>query len=248
MSNLLGLFCCTTSLRNNSYSCSCRYYEESNGELKKYVKRDFGSRKQHGEFGCPLNSVAEGLFFVCNDEEGMGLPINMSPFGDVRLMKPIEDMSYEDFNLYFADFYCVSVRKRHYVVIAAARINSDEDYFCKKYLIPINKYDNPYFILIDDNAAECLNDVWVYLFHMENIQLLTDLKTVGYCDFIEEHFIYVQHIRSKHGNYTNRKGQRVRSYRRKQCEHCPVCSLNNENKSQRSHSQRRHSHQYNRKH
>ena len=140
--------------------CDCilftRYWEnvkfQRNGNLPRYPKKDYGSiRNRVNHHGCPLNDVMKGIFFSGNCELGMGYlnsnNIPSSPFGDTRWMKPLHAFLPENgFNYYFADFYCTTNRRVHYVLIAITRGKTGEDMFCRRTLVPIDIYDNNFFI------------------------------------------------------------------------------------------------------
>lgn len=73
----------------------------------------------------PVSGRLKGLFFCANLFKGQ-LP-NPSPYGKHRLQVPVEDLL-ANCHLYFADFYCIhSAKNQHYVVLVAAKEDSDED-------------------------------------------------------------------------------------------------------------------------
>ena len=137
-------------------------------------KRDYGSRKDYSlkQHGCPLNEIMNGIFFVGNDEHGMGFNRIASPFGNTRLMKPLDEFHPETgLNYYFADFYCISVGKRHYVLFGVTKSGTVEDVFCQHYLVKIDPLDNHFFNFQPDGTAKCSDIVWVFFFFMDELPI-----------------------------------------------------------------------------
>ena len=117
-----------------------------------------------------------GIFFVVNDEHDMGFKKIASPFGTMRLYKPVNDIApTQGLNYYFADFYCRSIGKMHYVLIGVAKEGTWEDCFCKNYLVKIDIKNNRFFTIRDDGTAECCNKVWVYIFYMDDMEVSRDI-------------------------------------------------------------------------
>ena len=116
-----------------------------------------------------------GIFFVANDDQSMGFNGTASPFGSMRLYKPVKDIApAQELNYYFADYYCINNDKKHYLLIGVAKKGTWEDHFCKIYLIKINIENNRFFTINKDGTAECSNKVWVYIFYMDDLIVSKD--------------------------------------------------------------------------
>ena len=145
-------------------------------------------------FECPLNEAVKGVFFGCNNEHNMGFKHISSPYGDVRLVKPLSNFKYhKNFNFYFADFYYTSgsPEKMRYIAVCAAVENTIEDYYCKDYLVALDKFDNPFFSLNrNGSSATCPTNAWVYMYHLGDVTIKARLEDIN-TKSKGEHFITV---------------------------------------------------------
>ncbi|KAI3416109.1 hypothetical protein GPALN_005658 [Globodera pallida] len=78
-------------------------------------------------------------------------------------------------NLYFADFYCNS--KPHYVTVVVCREHSDADRLCRRTLLPLAPFDNP-FLLFQHSTSPTTpvtysanRNVWVEIYYTDNVPL-----------------------------------------------------------------------------
>ncbi|KAF7639956.1 hypothetical protein Mgra_00000398 [Meloidogyne graminicola] len=105
------------------YRCKPRIYWDyvyETGQILNVYLKD-----SNGQAACPLNQNIEGLFFSAKTNLDGTLP-NSSPFGDVRMVLPANNLlDPQRINLYFADFYCNRVP--HYVTIVVALKDSKVD-------------------------------------------------------------------------------------------------------------------------
>ena len=135
------------------------------------------SKDLNGDPGCPINTQIDGLFFnVWVDSKKGQLP-KTSPFGECRLVIPAEKLLTEDYNLYFADFYCHS--GLHYITVVAANEGSEADIFCQKSLIslPFQNTENPFFFYnAEKRKFYTSTDVRVEILYTENIDIRKELN------------------------------------------------------------------------
>ena len=141
-------------------------FTNKNGIMYSYSK-NFG-----GDEGSTLNGRINGLFFSTFVHPTTGLPLQSSYFGDTRITIPFEVLINDESNMYFSDFYCHYTA--HKIQIVVAINNTLEDEFCKRNLIYLNKYDNPFFVIkYGTNIALVRNDVSVELFFAGNLHIRT---------------------------------------------------------------------------
>ena len=184
-----------------------------------------------------------GTFWVCNDEEAMGLESNRSPFGDTRLMKPVKTMlTKPELNFYFADFYCITFGQRHYILIAMAKQGTMEDTFCERYLFKIDPSDNKFFSINQDGTATCLDKAWVFLFCMDEVKMDNTLSLKKINDQAEinksfsqgeEHLKAVERVRPR--TIIKRNGEMYTVRKRRIHDTCKICTLARQNSSLRCH-------------
>ncbi|XP_071113426.1 phytanoyl-CoA hydroxylase-interacting protein-like [Haliotis cracherodii] len=144
-----------------------------------YVKDDGGDPR------CPINGRLNGLFFGVTLYRG-DLP-DMSPFGNTRVIVPLDELFDDSANLYFADFYCKPSRKHiHYVTLVLTDAGSDADRFCRRHLIQLDPYNNNY--LWKDEFSDTYmtldqSEVQVEVMYTESIDMshrhLTSTPTIG---------------------------------------------------------------------
>ena len=217
---------------------SCSYFKDillADGadryKLPRTPKRDWGSTRNENlkHYGCPLNKIMFGTFWVCNDEEAMGLEPNRSPFGDTRLMKPVKTMlTKPELNFYFADFYCITFGQRHYILIAMAKQGTMEDTFCERYLFKIDPSDNKFFSINQDGTATCLDKAWVFLFCMDEVKMdnTLSLKKINDQEEIDKSFSQgKEHLKA----VERIKPRKVP--RRRILDSCEICTLSKQNSS-----------------
>jgi hypothetical protein len=139
---------------------------KNDGIMKKYMKDNNGDRYSI------INKKLEGLFFSALLEAKTLKPPPTSIFGARRLFVYAPSMLNTESNVYFADFYCNFYI--HYVTLVITELNSDADNFCRKRLVNVNIYDNPFIKLV----LECgeyyvfvTTNVHVELFYTESVDL-----------------------------------------------------------------------------
>ena len=112
-----------------------------------------------------------------------GRPKEVSPFGEIRFsIIPIALLNQQS-NLYFSDFYCNSYDvNKHYVLLIITKQFTSQDDFCKQKLIPLNKYDNPFLYIKDDDedTVYVSKNVWVEVFYTSSVDL-NKLLEKGLC-------------------------------------------------------------------
>ena len=150
-----------------------KYFEEifeGDGIMETYKKDDGGDPR------CPINNKLPGLFFL-------GKKYNhSSPFGDTRIEIPVGDLFSIDHNLYFADFFCMSPN-HHYVTTVVTVPGSQADRFCKRSLLQLDKYNNPYMKLSWDGRRVYMAQgkyIWVEVFYTEDINVRTGCEKNQY--------------------------------------------------------------------
>ncbi|ESO05576.1 hypothetical protein HELRODRAFT_135179, partial [Helobdella robusta] len=117
----------------------------------KNVKRHYDNKlipclkDRSGDQRSPINGKLYGLCFTASVRPWSmtGEPLPKSPFGNTRLMLPVEYLLEEDTNLYFADFYCL-YGDHHYVTLVVTGRFSEADKFCWRHLIKLDITDNPF--------------------------------------------------------------------------------------------------------
>lgn len=138
------------------------------GLMEPYLK-NFG-----GDPGCPLNGKMNGLFFSASTVLGNPnlLPLE-SPFGELRFVVPCVLLLNVKKNLYFADFYCHY--NTHHITLVVSSHGTHVDTFCRKTLIPLNLFDNPFLRL--DLFGNCyllqLHCLWIEIFYTDFLNLYT---------------------------------------------------------------------------
>ena len=148
-------------------------FKQHNGIMKPYLKDNNGDPRS------PINGKINGLFFsAIPDERGMPLPT--SPFGVRRLNVPADYwMKNENTRLYFADFYCNS-SSWHYVTLVMTERNREAVDFCRRKLIELDKFKNPFLTIIDD-AVYTSTALHVELLYTDDI----DIKQYVSCQYYD---------------------------------------------------------------
>ena len=113
--------------------------------------KDGNASRANGSQRSPINSSdpaqrPQGLFFMANvDFSGDPIPLALSPFGDTRVIIPINSLITPDMNMYFADFYCAGGRRgTHYVTLVLARTGSHMDQVYTANLVTLSRHNNPF--------------------------------------------------------------------------------------------------------
>ncbi len=152
--------------RNNT----AQYFDDIFATEDKIMK--VYTKDNNGDPGCPTNGQISGLFFAVQPDYKYSDPNilpDISPFGDTRVIVPIEKLIEPDVRLYFSDFYCFN-DKYHYVSLVAAKPNTPADTFCQENLIKLPE-DNPFFFKVDEGFF-CVKEMpRVEIFYTENINL-----------------------------------------------------------------------------
>jgi len=129
-------------------------------------------KNKNGDPASPINGSINGIFMGVNVNRKTGkLPAN-SPFGYLRFHIPIENVYGNDFNLYFADFYCHLGSKSHHLVLVITRADSAVDNFCKFHLPMLDRTNNP-FLYQDPIAGRMMHNtsVWIDIIYTEMIAM-----------------------------------------------------------------------------
>ncbi len=138
------------------------YFEDidlnHNGVMEKYIKDN------NGDVFNPINGQINGLFFGASLSKKRRPPY-FSYFGDKRLFIPAEELIKDDCRLYFSDFYCHN--KVHYAAIVVTRGGSEEDLFCKEWLLKLDLQNNPFFTVRGAGSLKTFTLVSVEQFHVE---------------------------------------------------------------------------------
>uniref|UniRef100_A0A183BQP4 PHYHIP_C domain-containing protein n=1 Tax=Globodera pallida TaxID=36090 RepID=A0A183BQP4_GLOPA len=168
------------------YRCKPKIYwdyvvSETRAEMNVYGK------DSNGQAASPINTAISGrncffiiyffvlgLFFSARLDPKGHVP-TQSPFGEVRFMLPAYMLLQPHLNLYFADFYCNS--KPHYVTVVVCREHSDADRLCRRTLLPLAPFDNP-FLLFQHSTSPTTpvtysanRNVWVEIYYTDNVPL-----------------------------------------------------------------------------
>ena len=135
-------------------------------------------KDNNGDPGCPINGQINGLFFAVRPEPStMSIP-TVSPFGNVRIILPIEKLLQSCPNFYFADFYCHN--DIHYLTLVATKLNSSSDRFCRDHLLEISLDRNPFIFRelswdpltgATEQKFYCCREPRVEILYTENIDL-----------------------------------------------------------------------------
>ncbi|XP_046584373.1 phytanoyl-CoA hydroxylase-interacting protein-like [Haliotis rubra] len=145
--------------------------------MKPYLK-DHG-----GDPRCPINRTLEGLFFGVTLWEGK-LPTK-SPYGDTRMLVPLEGLFDDSARLYFADFYCMrGQRKNHYVTLVITEQGTAADNFCENHLVKLDIRKNTFLMMEGAYAWTPRQDkVWVEVFYTNEVNIfglrLTKTEVIG---------------------------------------------------------------------
>jgi len=161
---------------------------ENNNNVMSVIEKDYGGHPRN-----PINGQLCGLFFLANVEANLE-PRKYSPYGTKRLMVPSEKLL-TDVNLYFSDFYCLNLKKPHYVILVVTKPDSKSDEWCRTRL-PRLEVNNPFLRLASTEVEEgeidwelnieCNTGVLVEVFYTENIDLKQFTEEYGsyFCDSI----------------------------------------------------------------
>lgn len=155
------------------------------GIMKPYMK-DY-----NGDPGCPINGKIEGLFFAARRDAKNGALPQKSPFGDVRLIIPVERIFNPMMNLYFADFYCVN--SIHYSTVVLTYTGTAVDVFCSQNLRLLRVDDNPFFmctwmpgvpgLTAGSYQYKMAKKLHVEVFYTEPVNVALELNLTSDCRF-----------------------------------------------------------------
>ena len=144
-------------------------------------------KDNNGDPGCPINGQLKGLFFAVRPEPRTMEISTASPFGERRIILPIDKLIKSNTRLYFADFWCHYEKHPHHVTLVVTKPNSDPDTFCKEHLLELSLEKNPFFFCKtnsifgpdgDQNLKfYCCREPRVEIFFTENIDLNEDYIT-----------------------------------------------------------------------
>ena len=130
-----------------------------------------------GDPRCPLNGRLSGLFFFGWTSPYGNRP-DQSPFGDRRIVIPINHLFTEGHNLYFADFYCMFNPDHHYVILVVTNPGSVADQFCQGNLLQLNVRVNPY-MRVSNGKVYMTMALWVEVFYTEDIDIKRNFSQRG---------------------------------------------------------------------
>jgi len=141
-----------------------------------------------GDLRAPINGEIKGLFFMTAVDDN-GEPLPFSPFGDARILMRPEVLLSRATNVYFADFYCMSMpsahrpgRHWHQITLVLARPGSDADILCQERLPKLDIHDRTAspFLFVENGEVNVLSikevNVMVELFFTEDIEVAELLK------------------------------------------------------------------------
>ncbi|XP_046563141.1 phytanoyl-CoA hydroxylase-interacting protein-like [Haliotis rubra] len=136
-----------------------------------------------GDPRCPINGQLKGVFFGVTLWNGH-LPTK-SPYGDTRVVVPLERLFDDSARLYFADFYCMlGQRANHYVILVLTKPDTEADRFCQKHLIGLNERTNV-FLRKEESTYKTLQqrNVWIEVFYTDEVDIsgleLTKTEVIG---------------------------------------------------------------------
>ena len=174
--------------RNKSHD----YFENIKNNRKNIM--EVYIKDNNGDPGCPINGQIDGLFFGVRPHPGkMAIP-DKSPFGERRIILPIDELVKSNARLYFADFWCHY--NTHYVTLVVTKPDTVPDTFCKEHLLELLLERNPFFFCHtptfgQDNAQNmkfyCCTEPRVEILYTENVNLNEEyitwatVKTLGRC-------------------------------------------------------------------
>ncbi|XP_046568059.1 phytanoyl-CoA hydroxylase-interacting protein-like [Haliotis rubra] len=124
-----------------------------------------------GDPHCPINGRLKGVFFGVTLWNGR--PPTKSPFGDTRVVVPLERLFDDSARLYFADFYCMRrQRDNHYVLLVLTKPDTKADRFCQKHLIRLDERTNV-FLRKEESTYKTLrrDKVWVEVFFTDEVDI-----------------------------------------------------------------------------
>ena len=158
---------CTYFYRDKSKDYYEYVYGKREGIMEKYEK------DCHGDPANPINGQISGLFFSATMDKIYGGPLRCpSIFGEIRVKIEPGLLLNDNTNLYFADFYCIY--RSHWVQLVIAENHTPADETCRKLLIKLNKYDNPFlYISFNDRKIKVLHSmhVSVEVFYTADVNL-----------------------------------------------------------------------------
>ena len=149
---------------------SVGYYESitvSHNGIMKPVIKDGGGHPDN-----PINNTLSGLFFMVRYSED-----ERTVFGPRRFILPTRQLI-EQCNMYFSDFYCLSLGRPHYVQIVLARPYTHADVTCQRLgLVKLDPYNNQFIKLSHGTAVEAAKsrfhpkNLWIEVFYTEAIDI-----------------------------------------------------------------------------
>ena len=141
--------------------------------------------KDHsGDAASPINGRLQGLFFSTHAHPKSGALPKFSPFGDMRLILPINRLVTGINKLYFADFYCH--KNKHSVTLVITVSGSPADQFCSRSLVelPVTPHgnENPFFFRkMGTNQYYCSHKLIVEILYTEDIDISEELRLNPNC-------------------------------------------------------------------
>ena len=142
-------------------------------------------KDNNGDPGCPINGQIKGLFFAVRTEPSTKEVPNVSPFGERRIILPIDKLVKSNARLYFADFWCHYTY--HYVTLVVTKPDTNPDTFCKEHLLELSWEKNPFFFCKSpfiggqDSTQKpmfyCCREPRVEILYTENVDLSEDYIT-----------------------------------------------------------------------
>ena len=156
---------CTDFYRDKNQDYYNYIFDKRQGIMEKYEK------DSHGDPANPINGQISGLFFSATMDRLRGGPLRESIFGDRRVKLQPSLLLNENTNLYFADFYCINTA--HWVQLALAENSTKTDDMCRKLLIPLDKYQNPFLYISKDDpkTIHVTTGVAVEVFYTHDVNL-----------------------------------------------------------------------------
>ena len=160
-----GFRTCTYFYRDKNQDYYNYIFDKRQGIMEKYEK------DSHGDPANPINAQISGLFFSATMDRLRGGPLRESIFGDRRVKLQPSLLLNENVNLYFADFYCIN--KTHWVQLALAENGTKADELCRKLLIQLDKYKNPFLYIskADTKSIQVTTGVAVEVFYTHDVNL-----------------------------------------------------------------------------
>lgn len=166
---------CVWLYRNKSPEYFDQIFKNNGGKMVVLPKDN------SGDPGSPINGGRlKGLFFMASVDRwsSCGDPIPVSPFGSARICVDADRLVNESLNVYFTDFYCMSMKpdSYHYVTLVVTKPDSEADLFCARRLVRINLTDqsqNPFLFLDQSHRLHVTarSSLLVEVFYTEDLDI-----------------------------------------------------------------------------